>query len=189
MWNRVIPAFCVTVLMTASLAAAGTPAESATAGPIEESVPEVEKVTAFAFTFDSHQELFDALEVAIAADDVEVLRALAVCREEFRDLVWPTLAIANNPKSNFTWEFVWRQHELRHESSLRRITTDFGGQGLDIVDVQAHGKTTDHGSFHIHRENYVEVVRPDGSREELRLFGSLLETDDGRYKIYSFIND
>ena len=189
MSNRVIQILFVTVLVMASSAAAGTPAESGTAGPIEESVPEGEEVTAFAVTFDNQEELFDALETAIASGDVEVMRALAVSREEFRHLVWPTLPIANKPKSNFTWDFVWYQHELRHESSLRRIVTDLGGQGLEIVDVQARGKTTDHGSFHIHRENFVEVVRPDGTREELRLFGSLLETDDGRYKIYSFICD
>ena len=53
----------------------------------------------------------------------------------------------------------------------------------------ARGETTDYGQFLIHRENYVEVVRPDGTRDQLRLFGSLLETDDGRFKIYSFIND
>lgn len=189
MWNRVIQVLCVSVLVMAASVAAGTPAESVTAGPIKERGPEAEKVTAFTFTFDSREELFDALEAAIASGDLEVMRALAVNREEFRDLVWPTLPIANRPKSNFTWDFVWHQHELRHESSLRRISTDYGGQGLEIVDMQARGKTTDHGSFHIHRENFVEVVRPDGTREELQLFGSLLETDDGRYKIYSFICD
>jgi hypothetical protein len=148
-----------------------------------------EKVVSFSSTFASHEELFDALERAIESGDLEVLRAMAVSREEFRDLVWPTLPIANRPKSNFTWDFVWQQHQLRHESSLRRIATDFGGQDFEIVSVEARGKKTDHGTFHIHRENYVEVVRPDGAREELRLFGSLLETDDGRVKIYSFIND
>ena len=189
MWNRVIPAICATVLTMVSLATAGTSAKSGTDGPKEESASREEKVTAFTATFSNREELFDALEAAIASGDVEVLRALAVSRDEFRDLVWPTLPIASKPKSNFTWDFVWHQHELRHESSLRRIATDFGGQRFEIIDVQAHGKTTDHDTFHIHRENFVEVVRPEGTREELRLFGSLLETDDGRYKIYSFICD
>jgi hypothetical protein len=185
----VIPVLCISLLTMASLADAGSPSESVVAEPITNDGATEEKITAFAATFASREELLDALAAAIASGDVEVMRALAVSRDEFRDLVWPTLPIASEPKSNFTWEFVWHQHELRHESSLRRIATDFGGQRFEIVDVQAHGKTTDHGTFHIHRENFVEVVRPEGTREELRLFGSLLETDDGRYKIYSFICD
>jgi hypothetical protein len=177
------------LLAMACSATAGTPAASAAAESTADDDIAVEKVTAFSATFGSREDLFDALEAAIESGDIEVMRELAVSREEFRDLVWPTLPIANKPKSNFTWDFVWQQHELRHESSLRRIATDFGGQNLEIVNLEARGKTTDHGTFHIYRENYVEVVRPDGSREELRLFGSLLETENGRFKIYSFIND
>jgi hypothetical protein len=189
MWKYVIPALCVTLLGAVSMASAEMPAGSVAAEAATQDDPVTERVTAFASTFASREELFDALEAAIKTGDAEIIEAMAVNREEFRDLVWPTLPIANRPKSNFTWDFVWQQHELRHRSSLRRIATDFGGQDLEIVSVEARGKTTDHGTFHIYRENYVEVVRPDGSREELRLFGSLLETEDGRFKIYSFIND
>ncbi len=60
---------------------------------------------------------------------------------------------------------------------------------IDIVDITFEGRTTDHGSFKIHRDSRVEVLRADGTRDEMALFGSLLETADGRYKIYSFIND
>jgi hypothetical protein len=189
MWKPVYRVLFVTLLTLTSLATAGNPSVEATAEPTTSHDAEAEKVEAFSATFSGRSELSDALEAAIVSGETDVMRALAVSREEFRDLVWPTLPIANRPKSNFTWEFVWQQHELRHESSLRRIATDFGGQDLEIVSVEARGKTTDHGSFRIHRENYVEVVRPDGTREELRLFGSLLETDDGRVKIYSFINE
>jgi hypothetical protein len=188
-WKSSIPVLFLTLLVLASSAAAGTPSVPVATGQTSPDDVAIEKAETFSSTFASREELFDALEQAIESGDVEVMRALAVNREEFRDLVWPTLPIANRTKSNFTWDFVWQQHQLRHESSLRRIATDFGSQGIDIVTIEARGKKTDHGTFHIHRENYVEVVRPDGTREELRLFGSLLETDDGRYKIYSFIND
>ena len=189
MLKHVIPILGVMLMVMASSAAAGTPSVSTTTEPIANDSATIEKVQTFSGTFASREELFDALEAAIGSGDLDVMRALAVSREEFRDLVWPTLPIANRPKSNFTWDFVWYQHELRHESSLLRTAMDFSGQSLEIVGIQARGKTTDHGAFHIYRENCVEVVRPDGTREELRLFGSLLETGDGRYKIYSFIND
>jgi hypothetical protein len=176
------------VAMVSSVAA-GAPAEPMVAKQSQDNGTATEAIEAFATTFASREELFEALEAAITSGDVEALRALAVSREEFRDLVWPTLPIASRPNSNFTWDFVWYQHELRHEASLRRLATDFGGQSFEIVEMRARGETTDHGGFHIHRENFVEVVRPDGTREKLQLFGSLIETDDGRYKIYSFICD
>jgi len=188
-WNRLIPVLCATMLLMACSVAADTPSGAVVTASNGGDTPAADKVSAFANTFASREELFNALEVAIESGDVDAMRALAISTEEFRDLVWPTLPIANRPKSNFTWDFVWSQHELHQESSLRRVATDFGGQSLEIVEIETRGKTTDHGTFHIHRENYVEVVRPDGEREELRLFGSLLETDDGRFKIYSFIND
>ena len=155
---------------------------------VREEAP-VKKVETFANTFASREELFDALEAAIESGDVDVMRSLAVSREEFRDLVWPTLDLAQLPKSNFTWEFVWSQHQLKHEKCLLRTSHDFAGRRFEIVGIEFNGRTTDHGAFKIHRESEVEVVYPDGSREELAIFGSLLETTDGRYKIYSFIND
>ena len=185
-----IHALIMTLLVLAASADAATPPAISGAQPVAaDAASGAEKVEAFSATFADREALSGALEAAVASGEVEVLRAMAVSREEFRDLVWPTLPIASKPKSNFTWEFVWSQHELRHESALRRIATDFGGQDLEIVGFFARGETTDYGQFLIHRENYVEVVRPDGTRDQLRLFGSLLETDDGRFKIYSFIND
>jgi hypothetical protein len=143
----------------------------------------------FGNTFASEQELFDAVESAIASGAVEAMRALAVTEDEFRDLVWPTLDVAKAPNSNFTWEFVWSQHQLKHEKCLLRTSHDYQGQEFDIVDISYLGKSSDHGSFQIHRESEVDVLRQDGTRHKLQLFGSVLETDDGRYKIYSFIND
>jgi hypothetical protein len=146
-------------------------------------------VDGFSGTFATHEELFDALEASIGSGDPELLRGMAVDEAEFRDLVWPTLDIAKAPKSNFTWEFVWSQHQIKHEKCLLRTSHDYAGQRFDIVAVSFNGRTTDHGTFKIHRDSEVEIVRPDGTRERVSLFGSLLETVDGRYKIYSFIND
>ena len=189
MWKPVIQLLCVAMAVVAGSAAAGSPSGAEANASTTNGDVAVTKESSFEATFASREELLEALERAIYSGDVDTMRSLTVTREEFRDLVWPTLPIAKRPKSNFTWDFVWHQHEMRHESSLLRVATDFGGQDLEIVGVEARGKTTDHGTFHIHRENYVEVVRPDGTSAELRLFGSLLETVDGRYKIYSFIND
>ena len=171
------------LLLGAPMVVAELPEPAAAETVVETPTPDL-----LSHTFDSVEEMTRAALEVVASGDIDALRQLAVTRDEFRDFVWSGLD-ASRPERNLPWEFVWSQHALRHESSLRRIATDFGGQDLEIVSFTARGKTTDHGHFLIHRENYVEVVRPDGTRDELRLFGSLLETDDGRVKIYSFIND
>ncbi len=164
---------------TATEPAAQLAAVNTAAQPVEE----------FSNTFTTQREVFDVVEAALASGDVDALRALAVTGEEFRDLVWPTLDVAKLPNSNFTAEFVWSQHQLKHEKCLLRTSHDYEGQQFDIVDISFLGKSSDHGSFQIHRDSEITIMRPDGSREKVQLFGSLLETDDGRYKIYSFIND
>ena len=179
---------CVMV-SAAGWLAAGTPSTApAPAEPVESTAPAV-RTQAFANTFADLDGLFQALEQAAVSGDADRMRSLAVTEEEFRDLVWPTLDIAKLPKSGFTWEFVWSQHQLKHEKCLMRTSHDLAGGEIDIVDITFEGRTTDHGSFKIHRDSRVEVLRADGTTEALAVFGSLLETADGRYKIYSFIND
>jgi hypothetical protein len=178
------------LLMAATLVgAAEAPAGSQASEPEAQAKASVEKVQTFARTFATHEELFDAIEFAVTSGDPELLRELAVSETEFRHLVWPTLDIASRPKSNFTWEFVWSQHQLSHEKCVLRTSHDYAGQEFEIVGIAFNGRTTDHGTFKIYRESEVEIERPDGSRAKLELFGSLLETADGRYKVYSFIND
>ena len=183
--RTVIQVMCVAVLVAAGTVVADTPSSSFAAA--EENAT-VESVVGFANTFASYDELFEALETAVRSGDPELMRALTVSEVEFRDLVWPTLDLAA-PKSNFTWEFVWSQHLFKHEKCLLRTSHDYADAEFDIIGVEFNGRTTDHGTFKIHRDSEVEIIRPDGTRESLALFGSLLETAEGRYKIYSFIND
>jgi hypothetical protein len=177
------------LVAAAGTLAAGTPSTAPESSATIENAAVVERIQTFSNTFADFDELSRALESAVVSGDADLMRQIAVTEEEFRDLVWPTLDIAKLPNSNFTWEFVWSQHQLQHEKCLMRTSHDLAGSEIDIVDIMFEGRTTDHGSFKIHRDSRVEVRRADGTKEEMALFGSLLETADGRYKIYSFIND
>ena len=177
------------LLAAAGMLAAGTPSTAPESSATIENAAVVERTQTFSNTFADFDELLKALERAVVSGNAGLMRELAVTEEEFRDLVWPTLDIAKLPNSGFTWEFVWSQHQLQHEKCLMRTSHDLAGTEIDIVDIMFEGRTTDHGSFKIHRDSRVEVRRADGTRDEVALFGSLLETADGRYKIYSFIND
>jgi len=184
-------AICIVcaLLSAAGTLAAGSPPTAPESSATVENAAVVERTETFTNTFADFDELSRALESAVVSGDADLMRQMAVTEEEFRDLVWPTLDIARLPNSNFTWEFVWSQHQLQHEKCLMRTSHDLAGQKIDIVDITFEGRTTDHGSFKIHRDSRVEVLRADGTRDEVALFGSVLETADGRYKIYSFIND
>ena len=127
-----------------------------------------------------------ATVTALEAKDLDRLRQLAVTREEFRDLVWPGLD-ASRPERNLTWEFVWSQHEMRHERGLRRALDDFGGRRLEVRGISFQG-VTEHGAYRLHRSSALEVAGPDGSPRTVRLFASVIESE-GRLKIYSFITD
>jgi hypothetical protein len=177
------------LLAAAGRLAAGTPSTAPESSATIENAAVVERTQTFSNTFADFDELLKALERAVVSGNAGLMRELAVTEEEFRDFVWPTLDIAKLPNSGFTWEFVWSQHQLQHEKCLMRTSHDLAGSEIDIVDIMFEGRTTDHGSFKIHRDSRVEVLRADGTRGEAALFGSLLETADGRYKIYSFIND
>ena len=177
------------VLAAVAAGASATPPATETEATVAAAEMTTDRVEGFSHTFATQRELYDAVAAAVSSGDADVMRRMAVTEEEFRDLVWPTLDVAKLPNSNFTWEFVWSQHQLKHEKCLLRTSHDLGGIDFDIVDVSFLGATSDHGSFKIHRDSEAKIVRPDGTRESLQLFGSVLETDDGHYKIYSFIND
>lgn len=137
-------------------------------------------------TFATVDELVAATVAALEARDLDRLRQLAVTREEFRDLVWPGLD-ASRPGRNLTWEFVWSQHEMRHERGLRRALDEVGGRRLDVRGISFQG-VTEHGAYRLHRSSALQVAAADGSVATVRVFASVIEAE-GRFKIYSFITD
>ncbi len=138
-------------------------------------------------TFASLDELAVALRDALRAADVDRLRRLAVTADEFRDVVWPELDAAR-PERRLSWDFVWSQHELRHERGLARAAGLFGGQDLVVTAVDFTQETRDYPTFRLHRGSVVRLVTPAGASREAEVFASVIEVD-GRFKIYSFITD
>lgn len=166
----------------ATLMVVAAVAACATTAPLPATTAEV----GLAPTFATVDELVAATVAALEAKDLDRLRQLAVTRDEFRDVVWPGLD-ASRPERNLTWEFVWSQHEMRHERGLRRTLDDFGGRRLEVRGISFQG-VTEHGAYRLHRSSALEVAGPDGSPRTVRLFASVIATE-GRFKIYSFITD
>ena len=187
---RTAISFVLALAVAAGTLAAGTPSPAPESSATIEKAAVVERTGTFTNTFAELDKLVQALERAVVSGDADFMRQMAVTEEEFRDLVWPTLDIARLTNSGFTWDLsVGPATRCSTRSAWREPVTILPERRSTSSTSTFEGRTTDHGLFKIHRDSRVEVLRADGTRDEVALFGSLLETADGRYKIYSFIND
>jgi hypothetical protein len=129
----------------------------------------------------------EAVVRALAARDTATLESLAVSEGEFFDTVWPALP-TSRPEFGMPPDYVWSDTHTKSRGYLGQALQDYGGTLMTVQGVHFLGPTTDYGAFRIHAKTVVSVRHPDGRLEDLRLFGSLLETD-GRWKVYSYIVD
>jgi hypothetical protein len=128
-----------------------------------------------------------AVLAALEERDASGLQALAVSEDEFEQRVWPGLPAAR-PERNMPWSYVWMELRQKSELTLKRTLRELGGRRYTLESVHFAGPTTTHGSFHVHR-NAVFVVRDAaGSQQQLKIVGSLLQSDEG-WKVFSYVND
>lgn len=122
---------------------------------------------------------------ALAREDLESIRAMALSKREFAQYVWPGLP-ASRPGTNLTLDFVWSSLNTRSDSGLRRTLASYRGRRLRLLGLRFTGETTDYGKAKVHRETRLRIRDDEGRERELELFGSMLEVD-GEYKIFSFV--
>ncbi len=138
-------------------------------------------------TFESDHALARAVLDAIETRDVERLLALSLSRDEFADLVWPTLP-ASRPEVGMPMTYVWQDSFTRSRGSLAQTIEAFGGQRLTLVRVGFSGRQTDHEGVVIARKSYLVVKDAQGQERQIRVFGSVIR-QAGRSKVYSYIID
>jgi hypothetical protein len=124
---------------------------------------------------------------ALEARDTDRLRALALDQTEFQNHVWPELPAAA-PQRNLPWSYVWRELHQKSEASLGRTVASAGGRRYELVSVQFAGGTTPYKTYMVHRKAILTVTSSDGTRSQLRAFGSVIEKD-GRFKVFSYVAD
>jgi hypothetical protein len=64
----------------------------------------------------------------------------------------------------------------------------YGGQRFELLGVEYRGETTRYACSVVHRDTVLVVRDRDGAEQQLRLYGSTLETD-GTFKVFSYIVD
>jgi len=143
--------------------------------------------TADAYVPHSPEAAATAVVNALAAMDLDALRALPLSEHEFRTVVWPELP-SSRPEVNLPVEYAWG---TLNQNSLASLSSTFGaeaGRVYTVVRVDFKGETTRYSTFAVHREAHVVVRGADGTEQRVALFGSLLERD-GQYKIFSYVTD
>lgn len=124
---------------------------------------------------------------AIARNDDDTLRALALNEQEFRAHVWPALPAAR-PERNVPFSYLWGDLRQKSDNSLRSMLGVHRGRRYDLVEVSFAGETTAYGEFRVHRDTIFIARNAAGAQEELRLCGSLLEKN-GVWKVFSYVVD
>jgi hypothetical protein len=138
-------------------------------------------------SYESPEALARVVLSAVERRDAGALGAFALNKEEFEEHVWPELPAAR-PERNLSVNFVWG--DLNHKSNvaLRETLAAHGGKKYEFIGIRFLGDTTAYESYRVHRESELTVRDADGTEQQLRMFGSVLE-QDGRYKVFSYVVD
>jgi hypothetical protein len=121
---------------------------------------------------------------AVSAGDRAMLASLALSEQEFRDHIWPALPAAR-PERNLPFSYVWGDLHQKSETSLRASIAQHRGQTWSLVDVR-FGEATVYDGYTVHRQTVFVVRAADGTTEDLRLCGSMVE-QAGRWKVFSYV--
>lgn len=124
---------------------------------------------------------------ALAQADRARLEALAISESEFKDHVWEHLPSAR-PERNLPMSYVWGDLRQKSNAGLARALESVDGRALEFVSVRFAEPPRSYGPFAVHGGTTVVVRGPDGTTEDLRVCGSLIEKD-GRWKVFSYVID
>jgi hypothetical protein len=122
-----------------------------------------------------------------AARDVDRLTSLAVTEVEFRKNIWPSLP-ASNPEVNMPVDYLWADTSMKSRGRLAQTLDEHGGRPMTVESVRFGGRPTEYDGFTIYPDTYLTVRDRAGATQEVRLFGSMMETTAG-WKVFSYIVD
>jgi len=124
---------------------------------------------------------------ALAARDEEALTRLALTKDEFEEIVWPTLRVSR-PEVGMPLDYVWRDTYVKSRGYLARTLADYGGKRFTLVRLEFQGETTEHPGYSVSRKTRLVVKDEAGQERTIRVFGSMIR-QAGKSKVYSYILD
>lgn len=142
-----------------------------------------ERLPALIGAFSSLEDATEDFLQALARGDRQEIEARALNRAEFVTLIYPALP-ASRFTSNLSADFVWGQSVMRSRAGLTE-TLRHAGRRYELVELRVAGGVKEYPGFGLHQDVRLLVREESGSRQELKLFSSIIELD-GKFKIYSF---
>lgn len=134
----------------------------------------------------SRDELIQRFASAVEDSSANALAALTLSVAEFAYLYFPTSIYAREPYAQppaVNW-LLMEQNSLKGAARLLRT---YGGRSLVVEGHACTGEPKVQGPNRIHEQCTIRMRAADGTIEEVRLFGSIIERD-GRYKLMSLAN-
>jgi len=142
---------------------------------------------ALSHTVDSPDALARTILTHLAAQDRAALERLALSRDEFEAHIWPHLPVSR-PETNMPMSFVWNRLAQQSEGRLSQLLARHGGARHTFVSITFRGERSQYGDIEVSRDSVVTVRTPDGTTEDLELFGSMI-AQAGRVKVFSYVTD
>lgn len=133
--------------------------------------------------FPSDSAAIQAALDAVQAEDVEALESMLLTREEHRTLVWDSLP----EKNYFSFDYVRLLNEKNSRKAITRALERYGGQGLELIEVEYEKGTETYGDVTLHRGAKIRVRRSsDGEEGEIALVDVLFERNGG-WKLMNYV--
>jgi hypothetical protein len=123
---------------------------------------------------------------ALERRDTTTIRHLAVSRDEFAWLYYPT-SKQGLPPYSLNPDLLWFLLVEQSNSGMIRAFNQLGGKHLSYAGYRCEGSSTTEGENTLWGPCLVHLVQTPGDTSEGRLFGLILERG-GRYKFLSYAN-
>jgi hypothetical protein len=131
------------------------------------------------------EELVHKVLDALGRQDEGTLSSLALTEEEYRRYIWPALPLSKIEQWQKQYAFVWGQVSARSSHGLGLILQKYGGQQLEYLGLRAAGGSAPYADCIVHKDVKIAVKDSSGTQQEVKLFGSIVEMNNG-FKIMSF---
>ena len=133
----------------------------------------------------SMEELVRKTLDALSREDETELSALALTEEEYRRYIWPALPVSKIEQWQKQYAFVWGQVFARSSHGLEIVLQKYGGQQFEYQNLRVAGGTAPYAECIVHKDVRITVKDPSGREQEVKLFGSIVEMNNG-FKIMSY---
>ena len=130
----------------------------------------------------SPDRLGKAVIEALNTGDGEALHALRVSKDVYVEELYPSFPSSRN---NFAANFAWGNLNKKCVVGVKKWISRFGQQDYQYAGIRFERPREFYGGFSLLRGTVLEVKKPDGTEQDLRILGSVV-VRDGSHTLLSY---